>query len=127
MVKEMIEETWAKEFANEWIGAWNSHDLERILSHYTDDFEMSSPLIIQLMNEPSGTLKGKENIRRYWQKGLERNPQLHFELSDVLIGANSLTILYRNHKGIQVAEVLVFNDEGKAFSASAHYGKTQEL
>ena len=64
----MIEETWAKEFADEWIAAWNSHDLERVLSHYTDDFEMSSPLIIELMNEPSGTLKGKENIRRYWQK-----------------------------------------------------------
>lgn len=122
----MIEEPWAKEFAAEWIAAWNSHDLERILSHYTDDFEMSSPLIIQLMNESSGTLKGKEQIRRYWQKGLENNPQLNFELSDVLIGANSLTILYRNHKGIQVAEVLVFNADGKAFQASAHYGKTQE-
>ena len=123
----MIDEAWAKEFAKEWIAAWNSHDLERILSHYADDFEMSSPLIIQLMNEASGTLKGKENIRRYWQKGLELNPQLHFDLSDVLIGANSLTILYRNHKGIQVAEVLVLNDEGKGFNASAHYGKTQEL
>lgn len=122
----MINETWAKEFADEWIAAWNSHDLERVLSHYTDDFEMSSPLIIQLMNEPSGTLKGKENIRQYWQKGLEKNPQLNFELSDVLIGANSLTMLYRNHKEIQVAEVLVFNSDGKAFQASAHYGKTQE-
>ena len=122
----MIEEIWAKEFAKEWIAAWNAHDLERILSHYTDDFEMSSPLIIGLMNEPSGTLAGKENVRRYWQKGLEQNPQLHFELSDILIGANSLTILYRNHKKIQVAEVLVFNVEGKAFSASAHYGNKQE-
>ena len=27
-------------FAAEWIAAWNSHDLERILAHYTDDFEM---------------------------------------------------------------------------------------
>lgn len=122
----MIEENWAKEFANEWIEAWNSHDLERILSHYTDDFEMSSPLIIQLMNDPSGTLKGKENIREYWQKGLERNPQLHFDLSEVLIGANSLTVLYRNHNRIQVAEVLVFNADGKAFKASAHYGQMQE-
>src|ERR1700723_3107179 len=27
----------------EWIAAWNAHDLPRILSHYADDFEMSSP------------------------------------------------------------------------------------
>ena len=32
-------------FAGEWIAAWNAHDLGRILSHYTEDFEMSSPVI----------------------------------------------------------------------------------
>ena len=31
----------ANEFAAEWIEAWNAHDLDRILSHYTDDFEMN--------------------------------------------------------------------------------------
>lgn len=35
----------ANEFAAEWIEAWNAHDIDRILSHYTDDFEMNSPLI----------------------------------------------------------------------------------
>ena len=38
----MIDSTWAHEFAREWIAAWNSHDLELILSHYADDFEMAS-------------------------------------------------------------------------------------
>jgi hypothetical protein len=55
----MIDPTWAQQFAEEWIAAWNSHDLERILAHYTDDFEIPSPLIVERMNEPSGTLKGK--------------------------------------------------------------------
>jgi ketosteroid isomerase-like protein len=35
----------AQEFALEWIAAWNSHDLERILRHYTDDVEVTSPLV----------------------------------------------------------------------------------
>ena len=40
----MLERAWAQAFAEEWIAAWSSHDLERILAQYTDDFEMSSPL-----------------------------------------------------------------------------------
>jgi hypothetical protein len=29
--------------------SWNALDIERILSHYTDDFEMRSPIIIEPM------------------------------------------------------------------------------
>jgi ketosteroid isomerase-like protein len=43
-------------FAKEWIAAWNAHDLDLILAHYTDDFEMSTPFIAKLSGEPSGTL-----------------------------------------------------------------------
>jgi ketosteroid isomerase-like protein len=38
-------------FASDWIAAWNSHDLDRILAHYEDDFEMTSPLIVALVGE----------------------------------------------------------------------------
>ena len=40
----MIERAWAEEFARDWVESWNSHDLERMLAHYADDFEMTSPL-----------------------------------------------------------------------------------
>jgi hypothetical protein len=56
----MLNKTFAERFAAEWIAAWNSHDLDRVLSHYADDFEMSSPYIAELAGEPSGKLKGKE-------------------------------------------------------------------
>ena len=49
----LMEKSFAKRFAMEWVAAWNSHDLERILAHYEDDFEMSSPIItIWLENVP---------------------------------------------------------------------------
>jgi ketosteroid isomerase-like protein len=35
----MLTQTTAEAFASEWIEAWNSHDLDRILAHYSDDFE----------------------------------------------------------------------------------------
>jgi ketosteroid isomerase-like protein len=110
----------ARHFAAEWIDAWNSHDLDRILSHYTDDFEMSSPLIVQFMGEPTGTLKGKAAIREYWAKALARIPDLHFELEEVLVGASSVVIRYRGHRG-SAAEVLWFDAGGKVSRASAHY------
>jgi hypothetical protein len=68
--KPLIDQSWANEFAKEWIASWNSHDLERILSHYVDDFEMSSPLIIARKKDPSGVLRRKSAIRDYWAIGL---------------------------------------------------------
>ena len=56
---DMIDEQFAEEFAGEWEKAWNLHNLEEILSHYFEDFQMTSPFIPSAMNEPSGTLKGR--------------------------------------------------------------------
>lgn len=116
----MIAKHFAEHFAQDWIAAWNAHDLERILAHYTDDFEMSSPVTVQLMNEPSGTLRGKTMIREYWAKALARAPDLHFELLNTFAGANSMTLVYRGHRGIS-AEVFWFDDAGKVQRAAAHY------
>lgn len=110
----------ANSFADEWIAAWNSHDLERILSHYKDDFEMSSPMIITVMGESSGMLKGREDVAIYWAKALQNNPQLHFEKVHVLQGANSVTIIYRGVRGLS-AEVFHFSGSGKVSAAYAHY------
>lgn len=119
----MIERAWAENFAQEWIEAWNGHDLERILSHYTDDFEMRSPLIIQRMGEPSGVLRDKPNIRPYWEIGLAQQPPLHFQLLAVLVGVNSLVLHYRTASGRLAAEVLTFNQEGKVIKGAAHYNE----
>jgi hypothetical protein len=85
----MITREFADKFTQEWIASWNSRDLERILSHYTDDFEMSSPYIAEIAGESSGVLKGKAGVAAYWAKGLERMPTLHFELHSSLVGAES--------------------------------------
>ena len=73
-----MESGYAEHFAKEWIAAWNSHDLDRILGHYEDDFEMSSPVISSLAGEPSGKLRGKAAVGAYWAKALKEVPNLHF-------------------------------------------------
>lgn len=118
----MIDSAWAQAFAQEWIAAWNAHDLERILSHYADDFEMTSPLIIERMHEPAGKLKGKAQVRPYWQQGLAAVPPLEFELLEVFAGVDSIVILYRSVHRRRVCEALFFNAQGQIVRDGALYG-----
>jgi len=116
----MLDKAFADHFAADWIDAWNTHDLDRILSHYTDDFEMSSPVIIKVAGEPSGTLQGKAAVGSYWAKALQLIPDLHFELITTLLGVDSITLYYQGARGLS-AEVFHFNQDGKVTRAYAHY------
>jgi ketosteroid isomerase-like protein len=54
-------------FANEWLAAWNSRDLVRILGYFTDDIVFRSPHAVELAGEPSGEVRGKDALRAYWR------------------------------------------------------------
>ena len=105
----------------DWESAWNAHDIDLVLSHYKDDFEMSSPIIAQLVGEASGTLKGKTAVGDYWRLALEKVPNLKFEVLSVLLGANTLTIYYKGAQARLSAEVFEFGACGKVVKAIAHY------
>lgn len=109
-----------QKFTHNWVEAWNSHDLDKIISHYADDFEMTSPVISKIMNIESGKLKGKHAVRAYWEKALSINPNLHFEVINSFSGTNSIVIHYKGHRGLS-AEVFFFDNEGKVNAAYAHY------
>lgn len=117
-----MDRKFAERFALEWIAAWNAHDLDRILAHYTDDFEMASPVIRRLGHAADGRLRGKAAVGAYWRAALDANPALRFEPVATLTGADSLTLLYRGATGQLVAEVMSFDADGKVRAASAHYG-----
>ena len=115
-----MDKSQAAHFAAEWISAWNAHDIEQILAHYEDDFEMSSPAIVRLTGEASGRLRGKAAVGEYWIGALKKFPELHFELLHVLRGADSVTLIYNGVLGLS-AEVFHFAPSGKVARAFAHY------
>jgi ketosteroid isomerase-like protein len=117
----MMSEQEALAFAREWVDAWNSHDLDRIMSHYAEDFEMTSPFIAALLQEPSGTITGKADVRAYWAQALKKVPDLNFKLIDVLVGVASLTIYYQAVFGKRAAEVLFFDANHQVKRGIAHY------
>lgn len=111
----------ARQFAEEWIAAWNAHDLPRVLRLYADDFSMASPYIGTIAGEASGRLQGKPAVSAYWQAALARMPELRFELIAELCGVDSLVLHYRSVGGRLAAEYFQFNTERLVSNASAHY------
>jgi ketosteroid isomerase-like protein len=111
----------AKKFAKEWVASWNSHDMEHILSHYSEDIEVTTPMIKIATGGETSTLKGKEAVAAYWKKAMERLPDLHFELLDVTEGVGSVALYYKSVMDKRSVEVMFFNEEGKVNRMFAHY------
>ena len=113
------DEAW--ELANHWIAAWNSHDLDAIMTHYEDAIELTSPVAARLLGTPDGKVVGKANLRAYFQRGLEAFPELTFRLEDVLWGLNSVVLYYTNQKGTRTGEFMELSAAGKVARVVANY------
>ena len=105
----------------EWIAAWNSRDLERVLALYAEDCEMTSDKIQALGFDSSGTLSGKAKIRTYWGKALTLLPNLQFTLIDLFVSPDSLVVFYQNERGARICEYLRLDAEGKIAQGSANH------
>jgi predicted ester cyclase len=111
----------ARKLANDWVAAWNAHDLDLIMTHYEDAIELTSPAAAQLLRTPDGRVVGKPNLRAYFQRGLEAYPELRFQLEDVLWGINSVVLYYTNQKGTRTAEFMELSAKGKVARVVANY------
>ena len=105
------------------IDAWNSHDLERILDHYADDIVLVSPVALERMGDPSGTVSGKAMLRTYFGKALVAHPELHFDLKDVMWGVRSVILYYANHRDSMTGEFMEIDDAGKISRVVANYSR----
>jgi ketosteroid isomerase-like protein len=111
----------AQRFAAEWVAAWNRHDVEAVLSHYTDDFTMTTPMIPKLLGIESGTLQGKKAVGDYWRAALQKIPDLKFALIETTCGVDTVSIYYHAVLGRRAIETFFFDQNGKVFKAFATY------
>ena len=105
----------------DWIAAWNSRDLERILALYAEDSEMTSDKIQALGFDSSGTLRGKASLRMYWGKALQLVPNLRFDLIDLFVSPDSVVVFYANERGARICEYLRADADGKIRQGSANH------
>ncbi len=109
----------AENFAREWTTAWNSHDIEKILSHYSENIVLISPIAKRLLGKAE--VRGIEALRDYFLKGLAAYPDLRFELGDVLRGEKSLVLFYTNQNNTRAGEFIYLDDDGRIARVYAHY------
>ncbi|WP_268846682.1 nuclear transport factor 2 family protein [Flavobacterium aestivum] len=111
----------AKKFAQKWIESWNSHDLDDIMKHYSEDIEITTPMIKLAAGIDNGSLQGKKEVRGYWEKALTKIPDLHFELVDVTSGVNSVALYYKSIMNKMAIEIMFFDKNGLVNKMIAHY------
>lgn len=117
-----IQSAFAHAFVQEWIEAWNSRSLDRILAHYADDVILSSPVALKLLNNGTGLVQGKSGLRDYFHRGLQAYPDIRFLLTDVLWGTETIIAYYGNNvRDGKTAEVMQFNPGGKVIRVFANY------
>ena len=105
------------EFAREWEAVWNSHNLDRILTYYSDDVVFRSRKALFYIGV--GEIRGKEQLRAYWQAALDVQPDLRIEIQNVFGGHKMIVIVFRNHNNQLAAETLYFRDDGLVERASS--------
>ncbi|MEM1352568.1 MAG: nuclear transport factor 2 family protein [Pseudomonadota bacterium] len=109
-------------YAEEWEAAWNAHDLDRILAHYSADVVFRSQKAMRLVGQ--GELRGRTQLRDYWAQALKAQPNLSFVVVDVFEGHGMMVITYRNQKNVFAAETLRFGPDGSVVEASACHLRT---
>ena len=116
-----LQASFAREFAQDWVDAWNGHDLERILIHYDDEALLTSPVAAKLLGG-DGTVRGKAALREYFLRGLQAFPDLRFDLIDALWGTETIVVYYFNNvRRNKTAEVMLMNSAGKIRRVWANY------
>lgn len=108
-------------FAADWIQAWNARDLDLILSHYSWDIELVSPLVGRLLESKRDRVHGLAALRTYFATGLNAYPDLRFTLRRTYCGVQSLVLEYESVSNLLTAEVMEFNEVGLVCRVHAHY------
>jgi SnoaL-like domain len=121
MTVTRLREIRARELAEEWVAAWNDHDLDAIISLYSPAVVFQTPTIIDSLGIADGRVEGLDRLREHFMRGLERLPGLHFELDQVYTGVRSIAIAYHWADGTPVCELHEYDEQERIERVQALY------
>ena len=99
--------------AKDWIMAWNSGNLKKILDHYTDDVILYSNAAKRRWNAADGKLMGKGAIENHFRKAFEEVPGMRLEFVKLLTGTEGVLLIYKRETGLMTADLVLFDHNGK--------------
>ncbi len=74
MSAQPLDDARAARLGEEWISAWNSHDLDAIMALYSPDVLFQTPTAIASLGIPNGLISGAERLREHFRRGLSACP-----------------------------------------------------
>ncbi len=108
----------AEEFVTTWIAAWNRHDLDAVMAMCADDVVFESTFLIDMFDTPSGILRGKDELRRWFAANMAPG-EIHIDDPiHVLVGLDSV-VLVESISGTVAANVFTLHD-GKITRSVVH-------
>ncbi|MBL0339958.1 MAG: nuclear transport factor 2 family protein [Bacteroidetes bacterium] len=111
--------------AKEWLAAFNNKDLEALLKLYNEQAVHFSPKLKIRHPETNGFIKGKAELRNWWQDAFNRLPQLEYR--EQTLTANECRVFMEytrivpGEDSINVAEVLEIKD-GLIIASRVYHG-----
>ena len=126
-----ISDSFAKGHIERWINAWNTKDLETVLSMFADNIEFYSPKIKSITPEFNlGKVNNKQDLKHYWSTALDKITSLHFTPKEYYIKGDALVLEYIatfDEKSTFLSiEKFEFDEDNLIGKASAFYGSQIE-
>lgn len=111
--------------AKQWFDAFNSKDLELLLSLYDKNAKHFSPKLKIRMPETLGIVQGHEAMREWWQDAFDRLPSLRYKVTTLTANKDRVFMEYirevEGEASMFVAEVLEVQD-GKIVASRVYHG-----
>lgn len=111
--------------AKKWFEAFNSHNLDDLLYLYDETATHFSPKLNIRKPETNGLIKGKSELRIWWNDGFDRLPTLYYKVTSLTSNNNRVFMEYvrqvEGEEDMLVAEVLEI-EAGKIIFSRVYHG-----
>ncbi len=111
--------------ARQWFAAFNSHNLEKLLSLYDDHAAHFSPKLKIRRPETNGFVSGKPALHDWWADAFDRFPELHYQVTSLTANGERVFMEYTRivpgEENMPVAEVLEIKN-GKIIASRVYHG-----
>lgn len=113
-----------KLIAEKWFEAFNRHQLEDLLSLYSEDAEHYSPKLKVRQPETNGLIKGKDQLRAWWSDSFENLPSLRYYPNFIIQEGNKIFMEYLRkvdgQEDLVVGELLMI-ESGKIVASKVYH------
>ncbi len=107
-----------------WFDAFNAHNIEQLLSLYDDHAEHFSPKLKIRKPETNGFVRGKAEMREWWQDAFNRMPDLQYKVTSLTANEDRVFVEYlrivSGEEDLMVAEVYEVKD-GKIIASRVYH------